>query len=363
LLLGSRIALGVYVPAVSLKKELESRGDTADIICMEDLYEGRESVMEETKRSFHQDFRLAEISYRMPTRNVAAMDEEATTGLLERLASEKYDAVITFSGFWAGFLNELAAYCPHYGDRLYAVHMDAGYSLSWKNTAPGLIKEIWLFNLERKTAEHLLESPDLAEKACDEKDLSKRRILVHGGGWGIGEYQTKISQLNELGYSLDIMLYYPEEIDAYKSGAASDNLNDYYLLDPKWKADANGAEFPRILKYESDSWNELGDNSKGNPLRILMKRAAAVLSKPGGGTLSDSLVTVTPLIFAEELASYEGENKALWTEKGFGIGFDSFVQAASRDFGSAEASDEMLKEMRKRLLDAQQGLTRVSEII
>lgn len=345
MLLGSRIALGVYVPAVSLKRELEKKGFTAEIICLEDFYKGKDAVIEETKKSLHEDFRLAKMSYRLPTWNLAAADENALADLMNRIRDENYDALVTFSGFWVDFLNELADSCPVYKDRIYAVHMDAGYSLSWKDKDKGVVREIWLYNLEKNRAEHLPEEPDNAEEP------EAGRILVHGGGWGIGEYQSKTEHLRRLGYKLDIIIYYPEEIDD------SDDVCDYYLLDPSWQAGKDDSEYPRLLKYEDGEWHSFGDGSGGNPLRLLVKRASAVLSKPGGGTLADSLVTATPLIFSEELAGYEADNKRFWTGKGCGTEYADF---AAMDRGEA---DRALSEMRHNILGVQQGLPSASDVI
>ncbi|MBP3895005.1 MAG: hypothetical protein J6D07_00915 [Mogibacterium sp.] len=345
LLLGSRIALGVYVPAVSLKKELEKRGFAAEIICLEDFYKGKDEVIEETKKSLHEDFRLAKMSYRLPTWNLAAADEDALAGLMNRVRDEGYDAIVTFSGFWVDFLNELADTCPFYKDRIYAVHMDAGYSLSWKDKDKGAVREIWLYNLEENRIDHLPEEPDTASEPED------GRILVHGGGWGIGEYRNKTEQLRRLGYKLDIIIYYPEEIDD------TDDMCDYYLLDPSWQAGRDESEYPRLLKYEDGEWRSFGDGSGGNPLRLLMKRASAVLSKPGGGTLADSLATATPIIFSEELAAYEAENKRLWISKGCGAEYADF---AAMDRSAAK---KKLCGMRHSILEIQQGLPQAADVI
>ena len=51
MILGSGIALGVFVPALSLKLQLESEGHRADLLCVEELYSGKDDVMEETRKS------------------------------------------------------------------------------------------------------------------------------------------------------------------------------------------------------------------------------------------------------------------------------------------------------------------------
>ncbi|MBR0418674.1 MAG: hypothetical protein IJI66_05860 [Erysipelotrichaceae bacterium] len=343
MILGSGIALGVFVPALSLKLQLENEGHRADLLCVEELYSGKDDVMEETRKSFHKDFRLAQLSYRLPTRNKAAVDPQVAEEFLKRMSDELYDAAITFSGFWADLLNGLIGSCAHYNGKVFAIHMDASRSLSWKGVDTSKIKEIWLYRLDNKNISYTLE------KAITDK-TQPDRILVHGGGWGLGEYREKIKILNELGYLLDIVIYQDDELDE------ADEINSYYLLDPKWKPYHGENEFPRLLKYQNDEWIDfVEDRKKINPLRELIKRNIAILSKPGGGTIYDSLVTGTPLIFSDELATYEADNRKLWEEKGFGIGFEDFILKSERDL--------LLKEMRDSLRDCASALPIVAEIL
>ena len=342
MILGSSIALGIYVPALSVKKQLEKLGNHADLICLEELYRDKESVMEETKRSFHNDFRLAKLSYRIPTRNKSALDPEATEKFRQELTFKKYDLIISFSGFWTEFLNQLQKECSHYADRIALIHMDAGLSLSWKGSDRSNMKEYWMYRLEDQTVFCTLEKT---------KPLSKKsqRILVHGGGWGIGEYQGKITRLNELGFPLDIIVYYPEEADP------SDTQNDYYLLDPAWKNDSDKTEYPQLLKYQSGNWMEFTDNHQINPVRSLIENDIAILSKPGGGTLSDSLITSTPLILSEELASYEKENGMLWEQCGFGIRFEEFLTLPEKE--------QTLQKMQQRLYQTAADLPVITDLL
>ena len=406
------------MPAVTLKNQLEKLGYDVDMLCLEAMYIGRESVIDETKKSFHQNYRLAKLSYRMPTRNKSAVNPEKVAKFKKDMLEKCYDKVITFSGFWLSILNEVIDENPYYKDRVYAIHMDAGYSLSWKNEERTDIKELWLYNYDQDEVVSLLEAPDLNDTGAgeseknvqgknrleekskseekiepeeniepeekgrlkeknkpeekykseekrrskeksnseenikpEEKSRSKeKRILVHGGGWGLGEYSSKEKLLNESGYKLDIVIYYPEEVDE------SDKINDYYLLDPEWKPGEGNTQYPRLMKYVDGEWGTFSELAPDmNPLRMLMKRDAAVLSKPGGGTLSDSLITATPLIFEEELADYEGCNKDFWKEKGFGIDFNTFI--------TLDNKEETLDSMRQKILEAQSGLPHIVEIL
>jgi hypothetical protein len=47
----------------------------------------------------------------------------------------------------------------------------------------------------------------------------------------------------------------------------------------------------------------------------------AVVSKPGGGTLLDSLAAATPIVLLAPWGEPEAKNGALWEELGFGIDY------------------------------------------
>ena len=312
------------------------------MVYMEELYSGKESVMEETKRSFHQDFRLAKLSYRLPPRNTNAIDERSKEELISRLCEWNYDSIILFSGFWTDIIHQLIHSCPHYKGRIKAIHMDAVPSLSWKGRDCSDMQEHWLFRLDENRICYSL-SP--MEKGSE----TPSRILVHGGGWGIGNYDEKITALNQLGYPLDIIVYYPEEV------RKDDSFNQYYLLDPTWKPDEEKNEFPRMMKYQSGEWIEFGDRKSANPLTQLLFHAAAILSKPGGGTLCDSIACGVPMIFAEPLAAYEQANQDLWVQQGLGMAYADFIKGTD--------PDKQLETMRHSIHTLQQRLPVITEIL
>jgi UDP-N-acetylglucosamine:LPS N-acetylglucosamine transferase len=54
---------------------------------------------------------------------------------------------------------------------------------------------------------------------------------------------------------------------------------------------------------------------------VNVREAIAVVSKPGGGTLLDSLAAATPVVLLAPWGGPEAKNGALWEELGFGIDF------------------------------------------
>lgn len=334
LLLGSRVALGVYVPAVLLLRRLREEGHQVDFLYLEELYVGKDDSIEKNKLQFHKNFKLARAGHVLPNRNVSSVDAEKKKTFFNKCIEKDYDSIVVFSGFWLSILKKFVEQCPFYTNRIKAIHMDATYSNSWKYSERSFVKEEWLFNIETKEIRNLINHASLIESE-DRND----RIVVHGGGWGMGEYASKIQALNDLGYKLDIILYYEDELDE------ENTLNDYYLLDPKWKPNKEKIDFPRLMIYSQGKWVEYApdDGALGSPILSLIRKAKAVLSKPGGGTLLDSMISGTPIIFSEELASYEKTNKELWQELGFGIDYYDWMKEGDKDLILERMTDDMQK--------------------
>ena len=77
----------------------------------------------------------------------------------------------------------------------------------------------------------------------------------------------------------------------------------------------------------------------------LASRDLAIVSKPGGATLLDSLSSATPLVFTDPFGDYEEKNAKLWEHLGFGIPFSEW-----RD---SSFSEECIYRLHLNLLDRQ----------
>jgi UDP-N-acetylglucosamine:LPS N-acetylglucosamine transferase len=56
-------------------------------------------------------------------------------------------------------------------------------------------------------------------------------------------------------------------------------------------------------------------------LHDVIRAAKAIVSKPGGCTLIDSLAAATPVVFLEPYGYAEASNASLWEHLGFGISY------------------------------------------
>ena len=315
LVLGSSIALGVYTPAVWLCRSLEKRGVECRLICLENLYtEEKRNLVDVNKYKFHKNFKLAKAAHAMENHVVDTVDEEAKEQFLEECIREEYDSIVCVSGFWVSIMEELMDRAPVYRNRVKALRMDSVTPNSWKHANCDKIQKYCLFDLESNTTPYKLS--DITPKAAGERS---GRIVAHGGGWGLGTYRKTIGKLNEMGFPVDIICCYEDEYDE------NDKVNRYFLLDPTWKASEHQGEFPPNLIRRENGWEKWNQDSGISDMLALLRDAVAVVTKPGGGTLADSMVACTPILFLEALAGYEQKNAQMWIQNGYGMPFEDWA--------------------------------------
>jgi hypothetical protein len=97
-----------------------------------------------------------------------------------------------------------------------------------------------------------------------------------------------------------------------------------YMVDPTWRAwdRSDGV-------HGYPPFGEVGGTTRasGHALYELIRRSHAIISKPGGGTLIDSLSSATPVVLLEPYGYAEAKNGALWEELGYGISFAKWRDA------------------------------------
>lgn len=325
LVLGSSIALGVYVPAVWFCNNIKRQGIQCKMIYLESLYtKEKQELIQKNKLKFHKNFKVAKIAHVIDNKVESSVDTSLKEEFILECIKNEYDIVVCFSGFWISIMEELVQRNYIYKDRIKCVHMDAVKSNSWKNVNVPYLDNIWLFNFDNNKIMYKLSS--FVPKSNESRN---GRIVVHGGGWGMGNYSSMIQQINNRGYKADIICYYEDEYDE------EDTVNRYFLLDPNWRPVVGESHFPPLLVYKHNQWCRINDNPEVSDVLLIIQNAIAVMSKPGGGTLADSMMTCTPIIFLEELAEYEKKNAQMWTLNGYGMFFDDWIQ-------SNDLSEELL---------------------
>jgi hypothetical protein len=121
----------------------------------------------------------------------------------------------------------------------------------------------------------------------------------------------------------------------------------YFMIDPHWHPWLDDGYPPfGLADGRNDPVYVRGTECQGS--FDLARSALAIVSKPGGGTLLDSLHSATPLVLLEPFGAHEACNAGLWERLGFGISLDRWREG---DFAPA-----ILEELHDTLLRAAPGI-------
>ncbi len=328
-LLCSGFGLGLYVPGLLVARRLQRLGVRADVCVFENvlLPDKLEQVLR-SKQACHRSFPFAQFSAKMPMDMTRTVDEEALDALLDGWAAEGRRDFLVFSGHWLHVVNR-------YRDKVFPetvnaeiVYVDCGLPPSWtslKHFEPDYAagyRETWIYDTETMK----LSAPIAVNEA---PPLSYRdrehRFVIHGGGWGMGTYQSKIPELRERGIPLDIVVY---ETGEAAGGGAEDR---YFMMDPSWspwhRDEAGSHIFPPFGEVVQGKPVRFAHRDSHHELFDITGKSRGIIGKPGAGTMIDSLASATPLIMLEPFGEHERRNTEMWATLGFGVSYEQWKQA------------------------------------
>ncbi len=328
-ILASGVALGVYIPALSLQYQLKRRDTPSEVEILENLLQDSLlTKVPETKKVFHKNFKVARMGQKMARDIWPSLDRAKIETLFARWAAVGEKRFVVYSGFWLTIIEAFKNEFPFVAVKIDVIHMDSIESPSWLS-CKDLLKSAtihWLFNGHTDTVEQM---PMVSENAVIPWEERKDRYIVHGGGWGMGTYQSKCEELLSLGVSLDIMAYYADEIDFTKKNV------QYCMVDPSWNpwaANAQGnAEYPPVAFLDDTTVPQFNNREEYHELYYRSQKNKAIISKPGGSTIVDSFASATPFIFLEPFGPHEQKNADLWVAKGFGLYYDTWKESGFSD--------------------------------
>lgn len=343
-ILTSGIGLGVYIPALLIERQMRALGAEVDVETLEALYtaEGRERHIRH-QQAFHADFALALMGHRMPKSADASVDAAAVEALLASWAGRGLRRFIVWSGFWLPVLDRYRNLVngPLHLD---CCRIDAIVSPSFRvqGPLPPDARDIWLWSWEQRRTVYEIPVDDRPAPPFPERE---HRLVVHGGGWGIGTYRAARSALEGSGWSLDTVVHARDEAGAGRPG------DRWFAVAPTWRTWQRGPSgrhtFPPFRNLADGDEGDAEVPSDGHALFEVIRRGKAIVSKPGGGTLIDSLASATPVILLDPLGEAEARNGALWEQLGFGVPF-----ATWRDSGFSET---LLEDLHRNLRGRTRG--------
>lgn len=327
-ILSSGIGLGVYIPALLIQQQLRRNQYHAELEVLEEYYTPTQQTAHLAYRdACHQNFALAQIAHRMAKDVTESLDEARIAALLRVWAEERRNCFIVWSGFW---LPTIERYRELIGNKpLYVDHcrIDADISASFKihNNIGQDATEIWLWNGRQQ---EIVNEIVVTDDASVPFNLRQNRLVIHGGGWGLGTYQSKVVELSETQYALDIVVHNPEEVGCKR------DKDRFYRVDSAWQPWLRGEEgeheFPPVGEMVESGSFQYRTNSEYHEFYKIISHSKAIVSKPGGCTLIDSLSSATPIVLLEPYGYAEKCNAKLWKQLGFGISYSDW-QATGYD--------------------------------
>ena len=323
-ILTSGIGLGVYIPALLIERRLRRLHCAAEVEVLEEYYTPvHQQGHLAHKRAHHQNFALAQIAHRMAREVQQCLAADRIDALLQRWAMEDRKHFILWSGFWLPIVERYRQMMG--GMRLDVDHcrIDAEVSASFKIhgdlAANG--NEIWLWNWNEKKIHNEIPVTDAPPTPFGERE---DRLVVHGGGWGIGTYRSKVPELERSGCALDVVIEEPGEAGERRPG------DRCFMLDPDWHPWCRNAgdehEFPPMGEVVGASEVDFRRNADFHPMYDVIRRSKAVVSKPGGCTLIDSLSSGTPIVLLEAYGYAERSNAKIWEHLGYGISYPAWQE-------------------------------------
>jgi len=325
----SGFGLGFYIPGLLISEKLRRLGIPTEVQVFETLLPpSKIQMVEKNRQAYHQSFRVALASQKVPGDTRESVDPSAVESLLTSWQEADTRHFICLSGHWVHILDLYRERIPDGQIQADLLYLDADLSPSWKwlrklkpEYARGC-REVRLYDHARL---EVLYSIDMNVDAPLPYSSRTKRLVVHGGGWGIGTFEQRIPQIENAGHEIDVVCYTKSE------AATTSSARRYFMDDPSWRTwhrnDAGELTFPPFGSIDSSDEPIFTPQAKCHGLHRIIRGAQAIVSKPGAGTLIDSFGSATPLIMLEPFGPHEERNARVWLACRFGVPYHVWSEA------------------------------------
>lgn len=321
-LLCSGVALGVYLPGLEIARQLPKHGVRGRVFVLEAFQHAQvEQALLRTREQHQGNFRAVRMSQQLVRDISTTFDHAALAGLEARLDQLGVSHLVALSGFWLPWAAAYArtrAHCT-----VEALHIDSVLSPSWmpytQRAEFGEVAHRYFIDAAAQRVGFRLEIGDLAPVAYAQR---AHELLLHGGGWSVGTFASALDDVLAAGYRASIVRA------AAADFSASDRVRNL-LLDPDWRAWRDTGpeelgEFPRLGFVEPGGELNYRQSEQVPDLFGITRNSLAVVSKPGGSTLIDSMTAATPVLFLTPSGRHEQANAELWIGLGYGAWFEDW---------------------------------------
>lgn len=314
------IGYGIYFPAVLIKEQLLRSGISAELYIVEKLLSPeKKTTFQNSKNAYKKNFRLAQLAAKLPVVYSSSFDPELVQEIYNKWDCDGGTEFLIFSGMW---FEILAGYQPPSGIKNIRVcRVDTGEAPTWRNKKQVKIDyTYYLCHLGTKEVRYTFDIPTLPKIPFRDR---KRALMVHGGGWALGNFVEKTEEIELNGYQRNVII---KDLQDYKSDLPH---SQFYLNDPTWdplEKDTNH-HFPPIGVIKDNREIDYEYYPTFHASLKLMSEGVGVIAKPGGMTLADSIISETPIIYLEPMGPNEEGNRVIIEECGIGTSFEAWKES------------------------------------
>ncbi|QHI38917.1 hypothetical protein IMCC3317_43170 [Kordia antarctica] len=316
-IVSSIIGYGVYFPALMIYEQLKTLGYEVNIYIIERFFdENAMTEFERTKAAFKKDVRLVQIASRIPVKYTKKLSDEKLETLFYEWKTNNSTHFLCFSGLWLETLQSYKKQQPNC--TIDCCRVDSAVSSTWGKFAELnelITNDLSFFNASENKINYVLNIPEIQPLPYSER---KNTVTIHGGGWDLGNFATTTEQFTQ-NYHVNLI------VNDLKIASKIEN-STLYANKPNWNPlYENG--FPPFGRIDSDRTIAFETNQKHPGILNVLAKSNAIVSKPGGMTLMDSLITETPLIFLKTVGKNENSNQKLWETLQLGISIETWQKS------------------------------------
>ncbi|MBC8757664.1 hypothetical protein H2O64_23550 [Kordia sp. YSTF-M3] len=315
-IVSSIIGYGVYFPALILFEQLKALGYNVNIYIIERFFDEKAtSEFERTKTAFKKDVRLVQIASRIPVKYTEKLSIRKTEALFQEWSNNNSTHFLCFSGLW---LETLHAYKnQHPNCTIDACRVDSAVAATWgmlsKHTEL-ITNDLSFFTASENKINYVLNIPEIQPVPYLKRE---NNVTIHGGGWDLGDFTTTTEQFTN--YHVNLI------VNDLNVDFNTKNTT-LHANKPHWNPLYEDG-FPPFGRMNSDNSITFKANKKHPGILNVLAKSNAIVSKPGGMTLMDSLITETPLIFLKSVGKNENSNKKLWETLQLGIPIETWQKS------------------------------------
>ena len=316
-ILSSVIGYGVYFPALVLYKQLKQLDFNVHIHIIERFFNEKATTQfQKTKEAFQKNVRLVKIASQLSVSYTNKFDEDRISALFKTWKGTNSTHFLCFSGLWLEILNRYKSNEP--AIIIDSCRVDTEVSATWEalDRYKDLIRlDFSFFNAAKQTVNYILTIPSIKPKPFD-KRISQ--VTIHGGGWDLGNFKDIVGEIEQSNFEINLVLNDSNQLIVQDT----QKKRTIYANKPLWDPLVEDG-FPPF-GYLKNKQLELTNYQEYPGVLSIIIQSNAIISKPGGMTLMDSLLTETPLVFLKAIGKNEKGNKKLWETLQLGIDFDDW---------------------------------------